>query len=134
MPHPTPTRSRLSRLLAQAAVALTLLTGGLALPDAAQAQGYGAIAYSPATGQWGWSRGYRTRAQAYTRAMNECRARGRGCQVVVQVQHACASLATGPRGWGAGWGYTLARANAEALGACRRHSRNCSVRVNFCSN
>mgnify|MGYP005852027927 CR=1 FL=1 len=68
--------------------------------------------------------------------MQECRSaagRARDCASGVWFRNACGALATGPRGWGSGWGSTQSRANAEALGVCRRYSRGWSVRLRFCS-
>lgn len=125
-------RSAHPRLIA---AALALVLSAPALPGAAAAQSFGAIAYSPATGQWGWARNFTTRAGAQNRALAECRsaARGRSCQVAVWFRNACGSLAIGPNGWGSGWGNTRARAQAEARGACNRYSRNCAIRLTTCS-
>lgn len=116
-----------------AAAVIALAFAAAAVPAPVAAQGYGAIAFAPATGQWGWSRNYRTQSAAQGRALAECRAVSHGCRIVVTVRNACASLAMGNTGWGAGWGNTQARANAEAMGACRRNSRGCSTRLRFCS-
>lgn len=128
-----PNRARLRPAVLLACLVLLNLAV-LALPRPAAAQGYGAIAFSPQTGQWGWSRNYRTRYQAANVAMTNCQsAAPRGCRMVVEVRGACASLAIGQVGWGAGWGTSQARANSEAMGACRQNSRGCTTRVQFCS-
>ncbi len=92
----------LSARLSAAIVAVFLALPVLGvLPGAAAAQGFGAIAYSPSTGQWGWARNYRTRAGAEQRAMQECRSAAgwaRDCSTGVWFRNACEALAVGPRG------------------------------------
>ena len=134
MPFHCSARPAAGRLIAALGLALALGAGAAALPSSAAAQGYGAIAFSPQTGQWGWSRNYRTRTAAAYVALANCRSAAlRGCRIVVQVRGACASLATGPAGWGAGWGNTQSRANAEAMGNCRASSQGCTTQVRFCA-
>jgi len=110
-----------------------MLFGGMSVQ--AQAQSYGAIAYSPSTGAHGYSFRYRSQAGAQQRALRECNARSRGCRVAIWYRNACGAVAVAPNGsWGSGWGNSKQRANFEALKVCGRYSRGCSVRVNACSH
>lgn len=117
------------------AAVLALALAAAALPGAAAAQNFGAIVYSPTTGQWGWSRNYATRFGARHRALAECRSAAGdwSCQVAVLFENACGSLAVGPNGWGSGTGPTRARAEAEARGDCNRQARGCTIRLTTCS-
>jgi serine/threonine-protein kinase len=111
-----------------------VLAVALLLPTLASAQSFGAIAYSPPTGQWGWSNNYADQASAEARALAECQgAAGHGCQGAVWFSNACGALAVGPRGWGTGWGDTVARAHAEAVGVCSQYSEGCAVQMDVCS-
>lgn len=118
-----------------AAAAVLAAAAFSAMPTTAQAAGFGAIAYSPFTGHWGWSRNYESRSTAEHVALLECRVRSsRGCRVAVHFRNACGALAIGPDGWGTGWGVTRARAQSEARGVCGQHSRACTIRMTVCSN
>lgn len=115
-----------------ALIAVFLMFGGSSTQ--AQAQSYGAIAYSPSSGAHGYSFGYRNQSGAQQRALRECNVRGRGCRVAIWYKNACGAVAVAPNGsWGSGWGNSKQRANYEALKVCRRYSGGCSVRVNACS-
>lgn len=117
---------------ATALIAGFMLFGGLSTQ--AQAQSYGAIAYSPSSGAHGYSFGYRNQAGAQQRALRECNARGRGCRVAIWYKNACGAVAVAPNGsWGSGWGNSKQRANSEALRVCGRYSGGCRVRLNACS-
>src|SRR4051812_19540565 len=63
---------------------------------------YGAIAYSPSTGSYGFSYGKDCQATAENVALSSCRGRDR--QVVVWVSNGYAALAVNDDGgWGAAW-------------------------------
>jgi hypothetical protein len=111
------------RVFAGALLAMALMLS----PASANAEWFGAIAYSPSTGAQGYSYDYPDRWSAENRALQECNARSGGCRVAVWFRNACGALAVGNSGWGSGWGNNQRRAEAEALGVCRRHSRGCSV-------
>lgn len=116
--------------------ALPLALSLLLLAGPAAADGFGAIAYSPATGHWGWSQNYDTRFGAEWRALQDCRSAvgwGQDCRLGVVVRNACAALAVGPGGWGAGQGPSPAQAASAALGACRQQSRSCTLQLRTCS-
>ncbi len=98
------------------------------------AAGYGAIAYSPSSGVWGYSYNYGSRGSAQRRALRECRARGRGCRSVVWFRDACGALASG-RGNAYGWSWNTSRAAARrrAMRECRARTGGCRIRVDVCS-
>jgi hypothetical protein len=115
------------------ALGLAVLPAGPAL-----AQGYGAIAYSTETGEWGWSRNYATRLGAEWRALQECRSAvgwGRDCRLAIVVRGACAALAAGsaPAIWGAGRGATPTQSARAAQDACGQTGRGCAARLQVCS-
>jgi len=99
----------------------------------AKAVNFGAIAYAPATGAYGQSYDYGSRRQAENRAMLECRARSAGCRIAVWFRNACGAVASGPFGWGQGWGNSRARAQYEALASCSRHTGGCGIRAWACT-
>jgi len=117
---------------------VVFMAGALFLGDGpgveSAAAGYGAIAYSPSNGVWGYSYDYGSRAAAERRAMRECRARGAGCRPVVWFRNACGALATG-RGDAYGWAWNNSRAQARrrALRECRNRTTGCRLRVDVCS-
>jgi hypothetical protein len=104
----------------------------LALPGAALAD-YGAIAYSPSTGAYGYSNGYGSRGSAERAAMRNCRANGSGCQTALWFQSACGAVAKGPDGWGSGWAASKAGAQSQAIASCRQYSGSCRIVVWSCS-
>jgi serine/threonine-protein kinase len=96
-----------THLIATLAVAFALL--GTA--QAARADGWGAIAYSPSTGAYGYWYGADCQANAEQGALNNCG----GCdkQVMVTVDHGWAALAVNKNG-GYGYAYsTKCQADAE---------------------
>lgn len=107
--------------------------GALAQSGEAQA-GYGAIAYSPSSGAYGYSYNYPSRYTAESRALNECAARGGGCRVMVWFRNACGALATGAgRAYGWAWNTSRSAARARALAECRARTSGCYIRVLVCS-
>lgn len=104
---------------------VTLLAA--ALPSAAIADSYGAIAYSPRSGSAGWSHSFDTRRGAERQAMNGCTRYARDCRVAIWFVNACGAVAVGPDGWGSGWGSDQRRAEREAIRSCSGHSHACRV-------
>lgn len=103
-------------------------------PAAAFAQDYfGAIAYSPSTGSQGWSYDHNSRDAAETRALSECRKHANDCRALVWFKNACGALATGPKGYGTGWGDTQSLADSYAMKVCGQHSSGCSVKRRVCT-
>ena len=72
----------------------------LAASGAASAEYFGAIAYSPTSGVYGFSYDHGSRRDAEARAISECRMRGRGCKIAIWFKNACGSVAVGSNGWG----------------------------------
>ena len=97
------------------------------LPPVATQQLYGAIAFSPRTGEYGWSRNNASRAEAEEIAQSNCLKRASDCQLATWFRDACGALAVGRAGWGAHWGNNREQAEAAAIDACRQHTRNCKV-------
>lgn len=102
-------------------------------PVHALADSYGALAYSPSTGASGWSHSYSTRSAAEASALRGCAPYARDCRVAIWFVNACGAIATGPDGWGSGWGNTRTRAEYEAMQVCNRHSRGCEIMRWQCS-
>jgi len=98
------------------------------------AQVYGAIAFSPSNGVWGYSYNYNARGAAERRAMRECRARGSGCRSIVWFRNACGALAVG-QGNAYGWGWNTSRQQARrrAMAECRARTSGCRIRADVCS-
>ncbi len=118
------------RLLVTAILALGL---SLVVSGAAQAA-FGAIAFSPQSGAHGYSFNAGTRAQAERVALDNCRAHGRGCRVLVYFQNACGSLAVGRgNGYGFAWAGNRAQAESRAMRECRNQTAACRIVSWSCS-
>ncbi len=96
---------------------------------------FGAIAYSPSTGAYGYSINYGSKRVAQNRALDKCDeyARTSDCDVLVWFQNACGSLAEGPDGYGSGWGTDRSTAERYALESCSEYSRRCKVTETVCT-
>ena len=93
----------------------------------------GVIAYSPATGKWGYSCGY-GRGDV-TRALKFCE--DLSAKVIVAPKPCYwMALALGDDKSAYGYGYAGNRADAErnALEECRKRTKNAKVAVSFCTN
>jgi len=104
---------------------------------AAQADNFGAIAYSKAAGTHGYSYNYATQSAAENSAMQECeRYSGKGdCQVIVWFKNGCGALAEGDNGhYGSGWGDTQDLAERNALESCSQATTNCRITRRVCTN
>jgi hypothetical protein len=111
-----------------------LLIFALALPPAAAAQDYyGAIAYSSSRKAHGWSSNHPSRVAAQKAALSFCGEHAPDCRIQVWFKNACATLATGPGGYGTAWGSTQAAADSEALKLCGQHSKGCTVARRVCT-
>lgn len=64
-------------------------------------------------------------------ALEEC---GRRCRILFQFKDSCAAYASGRAG-AAGWEISNSETHARdiALERCRRHSRDCRLRMSACS-
>lgn len=118
---------------------VSLVAGLAALGTAALAQSvgaasYGAIAFSPRNGAFGYSYNYGTRDEAEARALRECRVRGGGCRLMVWFRNACGALAVG-EGYAYGWAWASSRGEARgrAMEECRARTRGCDIRVLVCT-
>jgi hypothetical protein len=111
-------------VLAACCLLLALL---VAVPALAE---HGAVATGPDE-RFGWSRDFRTQGQADRKALEEC---GRRCRILFQFKDSCAAYATGRAG-AAGWEISNSETPARdmALERCRRHSRDCRLRMSACS-
>ena len=95
---------------------------------------YAAIAYSPATGQYGYAYNYRSRSAAENAALRNCR--GSDARIVAWVNNGFCSLALGDSQscWGAcrsyGSGASTREANGFALREC--NSRTGGARIVVC--
>jgi hypothetical protein len=122
-----------ARLLFAAALGLLPVPAGADVFRSSQS--WGAIAFAPEVGEWGWSRNYATRVGAELAALAACRgAANRGCELAVVVQAACGALALGRHGWGVAGAPDPQRARAQAVQACRQGSDRCTVQVEICAS
>jgi serine/threonine-protein kinase len=94
---------------------------------------YGAIAYSPDGGNYGYSEQFANRAQAEQRARQEC---GKNdCEIATWYYNSCGALAADDDGsWGAAQGSNEQQANRTAQARCANEGgKNCKVIVSHCS-
>lgn len=100
-------------------------------------ENFGAIAFSPSTEIYGYSRDYALQSDAESRALKECRAAGgsKDCEVVLWFRNTCGALASDGEGaYGAEWAETALQAQNRALAYCAEQtSRSCSVRFSLCT-
>ena len=74
------------------------------------------IAYSPATGAYGWANGSDTKDDASTRAMNYCKQYGgTDCQLAAWGSDDCVAVARSDSSWHGGLGPTLQAAENDAI-------------------
>ncbi len=113
---------------------LVVAAMGFTCPARAQDR-FGAIAFSPSTGAFGFSNDHPSQSDAEAGALAECRKRAGGCQSSSWFRNACGALAVGEYGgWGTDWGNERAAAEANALNMCRRYTNNCSVLRAVCTS
>jgi len=108
-------------------LALCLVAAALTIVRSAKGQNdyWGALAYSNATGRYGFAYDYSTRAEAIRQAVYKCGVRD--CRGVVWFHNGCGAFARGRGGWGWGIGDTRAEAQARAVAECRQRGVNCRV-------
>ncbi len=112
---------------------LAALTVGIIFTSINAEAGYGAIAYSKATGNYGYSHGYRSREEAIWEAERRCGTED--CRWVVWFKDSCGALAVADNG-GTGYshGYRSAeQARQRALAECSRRGPNCRILCWSCS-
>jgi Domain of unknown function (DUF4189) len=94
---------------------------------------YGALAYSPKTGDYGYSYGFGNRKLAEQRAKREC---GKDdCEIAAWYSKACGAVAAGDDGkWGGGSGDNESLARADAKADCEKDGgKNCEIVVSKCT-
>ena len=94
---------------------------------------YGAIAYSPDSGAWGYSEEYGSRAQAEGRARKECREKD--CEIATWFYNSCGAVAASNNGsWGGAQGDDVRSAQQGAQARCAKEGgTNCKVLFSRCS-
>ena len=111
-------------------VALGTLIGGTSGAWAA----FGAIAFSPSTGAYGYSHGASSQAKAEQTAARHCKARASDCRIIVFVKNGCAALAVGKGNrYGYGWTDTRPKAENRAMSECKSRTSGCKIRSWVCS-
>jgi len=92
---------------------------------------YGAVAYNPNTGSYGWSHSHWSETDAANAAQEGC---GYNCTEVKTFYNTCGAVALGANG-GAGWGFGFPRqaAQNQALSYCNGVDYGCRVLVWACS-
>jgi hypothetical protein len=113
---------------------LTAMLLAMSAGTAISADKFGAIAYSSATGSFGYSFDHGSRANAEARAMNECSVRGTGCRVAIWFKNACGAIATGANGWGSAWAGSRQGAERAAINNCRKYTQQCRVLAWSCTS
>ncbi|HTS42392.1 MAG TPA: DUF4189 domain-containing protein [Xanthobacteraceae bacterium] len=94
---------------------------------------YGAIAFSPGSGSFGYSDNYANRTQAENRAKSEC---GKNdCKIATWFFNQCGALAISGNGsWGADHSGREQGARSLALARCAKEGgTNCEIKVIHCS-
>ncbi|AKI00597.1 protein of unknown function (DUF4189) [Hoeflea sp. IMCC20628] len=109
---------------------LAFMTTGVA----AAADNFGAIAFSKATGGYGFVYDRQSRREAENGAMRECRSRTSGCQVAVWFRNGCGAVAIGSNGWGSEPGATRQAAERAARRKCSRYTNGCQVLAWSCTS
>jgi hypothetical protein len=115
------------------AIGLLCIVSGLGASSAVAADNFGAIAYSPSTGAYGWSYDYPSRSAAENVALANCRKRAGDCVIPIWFRNACGALAVGSNGYGSGWGTSRSIAERFALQVCGRHTGGCAIRQWVCT-
>ncbi|MDX2270923.1 MAG: DUF4189 domain-containing protein [Cyanobacteriota bacterium] len=116
-------------------MAASVLAVGAVVVGSQQAHaGFGAIAYSPATGSYGYSYNHTTQAGAEFAAVQACSAYAGDCQAQLWFQNSCGALAVSPSGaFGTGWGATVALAQAYAVQTCSQYGGGCYIKYSLCT-
>ena len=105
----------------------------MAASMAVAADNFGAIAFSKATGAYGFSYDHQSRRDAEARAMAECNSRSRGCKIAIWFKNACGSVAIGQNGWGSAWAGSRGNAERAAIANCSKHTSGCRVLAWSCT-
>jgi Domain of unknown function (DUF4189) len=97
---------------------------------------WGAIAYSRATGSYGYSYSWGSQSKAESVAVQNCTKNAKDCEATVWFNHRCGAVSSDP-GPTAFWGLgnTVSQARAAAQSQCMKGGRKgCEVQVSACSN
>ena len=95
---------------------------------------YGSIAYGTQSGAVGWAYDFDDAPSAENEALNNCRANGDDCQVVVDFWNTCAAVAADRNTVAYGLGDTQGQAEGEALAACEKDGGlNCTIQGWSCT-
>ncbi|MEV6277597.1 DUF4189 domain-containing protein [Nocardia sp. NPDC051832] len=122
--------SVLARVALSAAVTAAVLTV-VAGPANAKSDEWGAIAYSPSTGETGWGRNYSTKQRAERAAIETCKKSD--CKVALNFVNKCGAVAQARDGsWSIGRGSTKSAANAKAKAAAT--GRNPQIKESVCTD
>ncbi|MBV5260077.1 DUF4189 domain-containing protein [Synechococcus moorigangaii CMS01] len=96
---------------------------------------FGAIAFSEATGEYGYVIDVATQTEAEQAAVEDCEffAESGDCQALVWFSNACGAIAMGPEAYGSGWGEDIATAEAAAVDVCSDFGSGCEVVDSICT-
>jgi hypothetical protein len=95
---------------------------------------YGAIAYGASSGAFGWSNDLDDPKSAENQALNNCKAHGDDCQVVVDFWNSCAAVAADQGTVAYGLGDTESKAEEEAVAACEKDGGDsCDIQAWACA-
>ncbi|MEV0249194.1 DUF4189 domain-containing protein [Nocardia sp. NPDC050712] len=119
-----------ARVVVTAALAAGVSTVA-AGPATAKSDDWGAIAYSPSSGETGWGRNYSTKKRAERAALETCKKSD--CKVLLNFVNKCGAAARAKDGsWSLGRGSTNAEANANAVRAAT--GRNPQIKESICND
>ena len=97
---------------------------------------YGAIAYSPKNGAYGFSDSWPDQKKAEETALGYCSKNGKGCKIQVWFYDSCGAVAAGSGGRKTGWGQgdSAGEAGQQALEKCKKSGgENCEIKTSHCS-
>jgi hypothetical protein len=110
--------------------AVIVVPGTTVIVPAVPIEHFGAIAFQPATGAFGYSYDWTSAREAEVSALDECG--DARCIVLVTFSDGCGALAVGARGAFAERGATRAEAETRALVACADPA-SCQLRAWACT-
>jgi len=126
------------RVLSLALVLLGASYGAMAQEGAQEwPDAYGAMAYSPGTGAYGYVYDLGSRSEAESGALAQCAGRTSGgdCKVLLWFKNSCGAIATATNGaYGSGWGESRALAEQNAVTSCSRNASNCQPLAWACTS
>ena len=106
---------------------------GYGSPGPTSVDHYGAIAYSPSTGVYGYSYNYTTQSEAEYQAHQKCGYVD--CQTATWVKNGCMSLAVNDYDyWAGAWGNTYEEARGKAILSCQESGYVCRTVEVICTD